>query len=185
MHHFEKIIVILIKLEYFVYFCLNAANDYWVISMKQKNRNKTDFLTSNDQWMYLRMNQELKEASHTYVQFSNLIFDSLPLNDEKIFKFIIFINDYDDHAFAVFMNDHDILTKNYESMFCFLHENYFFKCVFKSVYLFEHKMQMFSNSLKMLDFQDNASKLRLLMKYKNKILNWLIFTDRGELNTFL
>ena len=48
MHHLEKIIVILIKSEYFVYFCSNAANDYWIISIKQRNRNKINFLISND-----------------------------------------------------------------------------------------------------------------------------------------
>ena len=34
MHHLEKIIVILIKSEYFVYFCSNVANDYWTIPIK-------------------------------------------------------------------------------------------------------------------------------------------------------
>ena len=92
-------------------------------------------------------------------------------NDEKVFKFIIFINDHDDHAFVVFMNDHDVSTKNYESMFRFLYENYFFKCMFELMYLFEHKTQMFSNNLKMLDFQDNVSRLKSSMKYKNKIFN--------------
>ena len=121
--------------------------------------------------MYLKMNQKLKETSHIYVQFSNFVFDSLFFNDEKTFKFIIFINDHDDHAFAVFMNDYNVSTKNYESMFHFLHENYFFKCVFKSMYLFEHKTQMFLNNLKMFNFQDSALKLRSSMKYKNKIFN--------------
>ena len=48
MHYLKKIIIILIKFKYFIYFCSNAANDYWIISMKQKNRNKIDFLISND-----------------------------------------------------------------------------------------------------------------------------------------
>ena len=102
--------------------------------------------------MYLKMGQKLKETSHIYVQFSNLVFDSLSFNDEKIFKFIIFIDDHDDHAFVVFMNNHDVSTKNYKSMFRFLHENYFFKCVFELMYLFKHKTQMFLNNLKVLNF---------------------------------
>ena len=135
--------------------------------------------------MYLRINQEFKKTSHIYIQFSNLIFDSLSFNDEKVFKFVTFIDDHDDHAFAVFINDYNVSTKNYESMFCFLHENYFFKYVFESMYLSEYKTQMFSNNLKMLDFQDSASKLKSSMKHKNKIFNWSIFTDREELNAFL
>ena len=102
--------------------------------------------------MYLRMSQKFKKVLHIYTQFSDFIFDSLSFNDEKTFKFIIFIDDYDDHAFIVFMNDHDVSTKNYKSMFRFLHENYFSKCVFESMYLFEHKTQIFSNNLKMFNF---------------------------------
>ena len=117
------------------------------------------------------MSQRFKEASHTYAQFSNFVFDSLSFNDEKAFKFIIFIDDHDDYAFVIFMNDYNASTKNYENMFRFLHENYFSKCVFKSMYLFEHKTQMFSNNLKVFDFQNSASRLKSSMKHKNKIFN--------------
>ena len=139
--------------------------------MKQRDRNKTDFLTPNGQWMYLRMGQGLKEAPHIYAQFSNLVFGPLPLNDEEIFRFVILIDDHNDHAFAVFMNDHGASAKDYESMFRFLHENYFPRCVFEPVYLSGHKTQMFSDSLKVLGFQGSASGLRPSMKHKNKILN--------------
>ena len=99
------------------------------------------------------------------------MFDSLFSNDEKVVRMSNLIDDYGKQAFSVFMNDHEVSAIDYDSMFDFLHIRYFFKCAFESVYLFEHKTQMFSNSLKMFDFQNNASRLKSLMKHTNKIFN--------------
>ena len=121
--------------------------------------------------MYLRINQDLKDSSHTYVQFSNLMFDSLFSNDEKVVKMFNLIENHKKQAFLMFMNDHEASTIDYDSMFNFLHTRYFFKCAFELMYLFEYKTQMFSNNLKMFSFQNNVSELKSSMKHSNKIFN--------------
>ncbi len=82
IHRLKKVIDILIKLEFTIYFISDAVNSYWEISMRITDINKIEFLTLNDQWVYLRMSQELKKMTHIYFQFSNLIFDFLSVRNQ-------------------------------------------------------------------------------------------------------
>ena len=185
MHHFEKILVIFIQSKYKVFFFSNATNEYWTISMKTTNENKIDFLTFNEQWIYLRISQKLKKASHIYVQFSNIIFDSLFSNDENIIRMMNLIENHENHFFSVFVNNHDAFNVIYETLFTFLHTCYFSRCAFDSIYLFESKTHLFANNLKVLKFQEDASNFRSSIKHKNKIVQWSMFKNRAKLNVFL
>ncbi len=49
IHRLEKVIDILIKFEFTVYFSSDAANEYWEISMRIVDINKIGFLISNEQ----------------------------------------------------------------------------------------------------------------------------------------
>ena len=117
------------------------------------------------------MNQNFKKSSFIYAQFSNLIFDSLSLNDVDVIKIITMIDDHDELIFAIFMNDHETSITNYEILFNFLHIQYFFKCVFDSIYLSDSKTYLFSNKLNLLKFEKNAKNLKSILKHRNKILN--------------
>ena len=117
------------------------------------------------------MNQNFKKNSFIYAQFSNLIFDSLSFNDVDVIKIITMIDDHDELIFAIFMNDHETSITNYEILFNFLHIQYFLKCVFDSIYLFDFKTYLFSNKLNFLEFEENAENLKSVLKHRNKILN--------------
>ncbi len=82
-----------------------------------------------------------------------------------------FIKDYKKYLFAIFINNYNASKAIFEILFKFFYEQYFFKCVFDSIYLLDYKIQLFLNSLEILEFEESTSKLRSLLKYKKKILN--------------
>ena len=128
---------------------------------------------------------KFQKKSHIYVQFSNLVFDLLSSNNEKMFKMFILIENYDIYFFVVFMNDHDVSVTNFETLFSFFYVEYFFRIVFESVYLSNHKTYLFTNILKMFNFQSNVIDLRSFVKHRNKIKYWFISMNRKKFNVFL
>ena len=117
------------------------------------------------------MKINLKKIAYIYVQFNDIVFESFLFNNEKIIKMINLIKNYNEYVFSMFMNDHEIINNNFEFFFEFLHICYFSKCVFESIYLINAKTHVFSNNLKILNFQKNVSKLRLSIKHFDKIKN--------------
>lgn len=83
--------------------------------MKLKDKYKAEIVTSHNQYMYKRMSQKLKNTSHTYVQFTDLIFKSIFRMNEKA-RFIILINDHENAAMTSFINDHIISAVNFNKM---------------------------------------------------------------------
>lgn len=141
MHYFEKVLIIFIQSKYTIFFFSNATNEYWTISMKLTDENKINFLTFNEQWIYLRINQKLKKAFQIYVQFSNIIFEFLFSNDENIIRMNNLIENHENHFFlSIFMNNYDAANFIYEILFTFLQICYFSNCVFDSIYLFDSKI---------------------------------------------
>ena len=185
IYHLEKVINILVISDYDVYFISNAFNSYWAISMKKANRNKTRFVISNDQWIYFKMNQDLKDAAHIYAQFDDLVFDSLSKNRERVVRMLTLLNRFFNHAFQIYMNDHSTFVRDFEFMFNFLHEQYFSRVAFDLIYFFDSKTHVFASSLELLDFQENATNLRFLIKHREKVQNWSILINRAKLNAFL
>ena len=185
MHHLEEVVNTLITPRFGVYFMSDASNSYWAIPMKTSDVNKTGFLTPNGQWVYLRMGQGLKGAPHTYAQFGDLVFGPLPKNSEGIERMPTLIGRFDNHAFQIFMDDHSAAATDFESMFAFLHEQYFPRVAFGPVYLSGPKTKIFAEDLELLGFQGNAEGLRPSLKHREKIQQWPIPTNRAELDAFL
>ena len=86
----------------------------------------------------------------------------------------IIIKYYKASLFAVFINDYSGAGNNFNALFDFLYTIYFSKIAFNLVYLAEYKTFVFINNLLMLKFKKNKKKIRLLIKYRAKILNWPI-----------
>ena len=184
IYHLKKFLINLLKFKYRIFFNSNIAYEYWAISMKSNDENKTKFLISNEQWIYLKMKMNLKKIAHIYVQFNNIVFELFSFNDEKIIKIINLIKNHDKYIFSIFMNDHEMINNNFEFFFEFLHICYFSKYVFESIYLINAKTHVFSNNLKILNFQKNVSKLRLSIKHFDKIKNWFTSINKTKLNAF-
>jgi hypothetical protein len=184
VHKIEKVINILMKLKFKIFFFTNAIWEYWTIITKKENVYKTEFVSSHEQWVYLRMSMRLTESSHTYAQFTNLVFESLSIIKEFKTQEII-IEDHEDATFASFVNDHSETETTYEALFKFLHEHYFFRAVFELIYLSSKKIIAFIEELNMIDFIEESNELRSSIKHRIKIMKWLIFINRVELNDFL
>jgi len=185
VHRLEEVVDILIKPEFTVYFTSDAANSYWGIPMRITDINKTGFLTPNGQWVYLRMGQGLKGAAHTYSQFSDLVFGPLPANGVGVGRMPTILGTRKDTAFSVYMDDHAASARTFDSMFEFLHRQYFPRVIFGPVYLSGHKTVIMGDNLDLLGFQGTPEGLRPSLKHREKIINWPNPTNRAELDAFL
>lgn len=152
IHRLKKVINILIKLEFMIYFINDAVNNYWRISMRITDINKIEFLTFNNQWIYFQMNQELKKTTYIYSQFLNLVFNSLSANEVKVRRMLTILNIRKNTIFSIYMNDHVVSVRIFDLMFKFLHKQYFSWIIFKLMYLFKHKTVIINNNLYLLEF---------------------------------
>ena len=185
MHHLEEVVDTLITPGFGVYFMSDASNSYWAVPMKASDVNKTGFLTPNGQWVYLRMGQGLKGAPHTYAQFGDLVFGPLPKNTQGAKRMPSIIGRFKDYAFQIFMDDHSAAAKDFESMYNFLHEEYFPRVAFGPIYLSGPKTHVFAENLELLGFHGNAEGLRPSLKHRQKVQDWPVPTTRAELDAFL
>jgi hypothetical protein len=71
------------------------------------------------------MSQELKKAIYIYFQFSNLVFNSLSANEMRIERMFTILEIRKDTTFSIYMNDHVVSVRIFDSMFEFLHKQYF------------------------------------------------------------
>ena len=117
------------------------------------------------------MSQELKEVTHIYFQFLNLVFDSLSANEVKVRRMLTILNIRKNMIFSIYMNDHIVSVRIFDSMFEFLHKQYFFRVIFELMYLFKHKTVIMSDNLDLLEFQETSEELRFSLKHREKIIN--------------
>ena len=170
MHRIDEVIDTLIKSKFKVFFCSDASNEYWAMSIKEGDEYKTGFMTSHEQYIYLRIGQGLKGACATYSQFGDLTFELLSKIEDVEVIFTI-IDDQGKATFCLFMNDHMNIAESFDDMFRFLSTLYFPRVAFESVYLQEYKTHMFMNSLKMIEFTKEIKRLRSSMKHRDKMLS--------------
>jgi hypothetical protein len=172
------------KSKFKAFFSIDATWKYWAIIIKKKNVYKTKFVSSHEQWVYLKMNTKLIESSYIYVQFTNLIFESLSIIEEFSAQKII-INDHEKTIMTSFVNDHSKAKVTFEALFDFLHQHYFSRTIFDLIYLSSKKTIAFTKKLNMIEFTKEFNELKSFVKYKTKILEWFIFINKAKLNDFL
>lgn len=68
-----------------------------------------------------------------------MIFDLFSSNVEEMNKMITLIENHDEYSFAIFINDHETLEAIFDTLFTFLYEQYFLRCAFDIIYLFDYK----------------------------------------------
>ena len=83
------------------------------------------------------------------------------------------------------MDDHSGSARDFESMFNFLHKQYFPRMAFGPIYLSGPKTHVFVEYLDLLGFQENADGLRPSIKHREKVQNWPVPTTRAKLDAFL
>ena len=168
MHKIDETVNIFMKSKFVIYFISDANAGYWTISTKKKNVHKTNFITFHEQWAYFRMKMDLTETSHTYAQFTNLMFESLPTIDKKKTKFTI-IKNHENETMISFANDHSCAIVEFEKFFIFLHTKYFSRITFGSIYLNPKKTHAFIKKLNMMKFSEESNGIKSSIKHKIKI----------------
>ena len=83
----------------------------------------------------------------------------------------IIIENQSDVVMISFMNDHSVTSIDFFTLFDFLHQKYFSRVAFESVYLNSSKTIAFIDSLKMINFIEEFDELRLFVKHRDKIIN--------------
>ncbi len=184
VHRIEEVIDILMKSKFKTFFSTDATWGYWAVTTKKKNVYKTKFVSSHEQWAYLRMRMSLTESSHTYAQFPNLMFEPLSVTKNFSAEEII-IENHEEATMTSFVNDHFEVEISFETLFDFLHEHYFSRTTFELIYLNSKKIIVFIEKLNMIEFIEESNELRSFIKHKIKILKWLISINRLKLNEFL
>lgn len=140
--------------------------------IRSDDEHKCAIVISHEQYLYFRMRQRLKRAAVIYTQFENLVFESLSKTEEILsMSSLIEKQTNEQTAFSLFMNDHCESVTSFNIMYIFLHEKYFSRVVFESIYLFNSKTHVFFDSLKMMRFIEEADDLRSFIKHREKILH--------------
>lgn len=154
--------------------------------MKQGDENSTGFFIPNGQWVYLRMGQGLKGAAHTYSQFSDLVFGSLPsTSNGKIKRESTIIRRNTDAGFSIYMDDHVASTRGFDAMYKFLATEYFPRVAFGPVYLSGKKTRVCDDQIEILGYERNKGGIKPSLKHRQQIRDWPRPTCRAELEAFL
>lgn len=169
-HRIEEVIETIIKPKFIMFFGTDASCGYWAVPMKAGDEYKTGIVTPHGQYFYLRMGMRLKGASHTYAQFTDLVFGPLPATAEEEAHDSM-IGDLGDVAFSPFVDDHLSSAKGFEEMFEFLHEMYFLKCAFGLIYFAPKKTFVFTDQLDFVGFTGDRYGLRPSVKHIEQIRN--------------
>jgi hypothetical protein len=80
------------------------------------------------------------------------------------------IEDHENAAMTSFVNDHSKAEKDFDSLFNFFHEYYFFRMTFEFIYLNVKKTATFTKKLNMIKFIKEFDELRSFIKHKTKVL---------------
>lgn len=123
-------------------------------------------------------------ALYTYFQFSDMVFGHFPKTD-MISAQLSLIKNHNNWEFSLFMDDYIGAATFFEAMFDFLHNYYFLRASFGSVYLVPHKTFVFIYQLDFVGFIKDKNGLRPLMKHRDWIQHWLTLTSPAEVEDFL
>ena len=127
-------------------------------------------MTPNGSWVYLRMGQGLKGTSHTYAQFSDLVFGPLSGTKNKcIPQQDTIIGTKEKFAFSIYIDDHVGSAKSFDAMFEFLHNRYFPRVAFGPIYLAGKKTRIYDDYLQILGYEGGNGALRPSIKHRQQV----------------
>jgi len=83
------------------------------------------------------------------------------------------IRDNRETAFSPFINDHNGAAVDFNSMSKLLHEQYFPRVVWTPIFLTGRKSSFFIPDLSFIGFTGDVRGLRLLIRHRERVLQWL------------
>lgn len=183
MHTIDEVMEILMIDNHKVFMQADAANGYWAVPIRKEDIYKSAIIAPDGQWLFRRMGQGLKGSSHTYTQFTDLVFGPLPRSSSTA-RFPTTYGVQDGVSFATFMDDHLGSAVGFDEMFAFLHDKYFPRLVFGPIYLEPRKSNYMMSGLEMVGFTGDVNGLRPSLRHRDKALHWPIPTNKREVEAF-
>ena len=184
----EQIVHTVLKNDKKCFFYTDATDSYWAIPLRKSDYTLTAFSTPKGQYCYTVMGQGLKGAAHTYARFRDLVFGPIPEDNkdpENIRPaFPSLIGDRGETAFDGMVDDSYGSSRDFESMFNFLHHEFFPRCVFGPIYLKPVKSFFFYPSLEFVGLEGTGQGLRPSLRKRDQILEWPSPRNLEEVNAF-
>jgi hypothetical protein len=185
----EQIVQTIMTAEKKVFFCTDAANSYWAISLRRKDWLLTSFVTPSGQFCYGVMGQGLTGGTHTYSRYRDMVFGYIPEDVDSagnvIEGFPSLIQDSGNVAFNGMVDDSYESATDFDAMFDFLHDKFFPRCPFGPMYLKPSKSVFFFPSLGFLGLEGDSGGLRPSLRKREQVLNWPRPKSQDEVEVFL
>ena len=134
--HIAHIVLCIYKNAKNVFFITDAANSCYAIPLCHSDWLLTAFIRPNGEYCNGVMCQGLTGGVHTYSCFRDFTFGNIPADDiSGTPAFPLIISDRGDVAFDYMVDDSYGSTTNFETIFKFLHEEFFQRSAFGPIYL--------------------------------------------------
>jgi len=191
--HIEQIIYTVLKKGKRWFFTSDAANSYWAIPVLSAAGNKTKlgFVTPYGLYCYNVMGQGLTGGTHTYSWFQDLAFGAVPEGFEgssgvrmRLPGEESLIRDQGDFAFEGMIDDSYGSSTTFKTMYDFLHERFFPRCHWGTIYLKDSKSHFFCNSLDFVGLEVRSNGLRPSLRKRETILQWPTPANYAEVEAF-
>lgn len=88
--------------------------------MRRGDEYETGVVTPHGHYTYLRTDQGLKGASHTYAWFGDMTFGFLPGTDDELEQGTL-LKDHGEAGYSIFADDHIGAGTSSETLFTFFH----------------------------------------------------------------
>lgn len=163
-----------------VLFKADASNGYWAVPLNRQHQYKTAFHTIYGQFMYLRMGQGLSGGPGTYTRLKDIATGRIPapLAEDPLDSVM------KDVWFGFFMDDDTGGGRDFDSLFCFLHEHYFPRLAWAKLTLNPDKSTFFASQVEILGHTRMARGIRPNVDRIAAFRNWPPPQTEAELKRF-
>lgn len=186
----EQIVDTLVKSKFTCFSGVDATSSYWAIPLRSGDELKTGFVCPEGQFAYRRMGMGLKNGTHTYARFRQIVFGHIPkLVDEDTGEELVkeeysLVGDHGTWAFDGMVDDSFVSAVDFEEEIRVWHEVIFPRIAFGPIYLKGSKCAFSMKTLDMTGLEGSVQGLRPSLEKRNKIGAWPTPLCREDVEAF-
>lgn len=168
------------------YLSIDMKHDYWNVLIHSENRHYLIFHVSNiDQLQSIRMFQKTKISSFIFIEFINIVFDSIFNSNAK--SSLLHSSKKTTFSNISFYIDDVFETHHFfDEQYVFLKKHFFFRILWFQMKIFLIKLKIEIIEFKILDQLHRIDEiLNIKQKSIDKIRNWSIFQNVIAMRNFL
>lgn len=179
----EQIVDTLVKAKFSVFSGVDATSSYWAIPLRAGDELKTGFICPEGQFAYRRMGMGLKNGTHTYARFRQIVFGHIPEGDGFESQSSL-VGDHGSWAFDGMVDDSFCAAVDFEEEIRAWHEEIFPRIAFGPIYLKGSKCAFSMKSLDMTGLEGSNRGLRPSEEKRNKFANWPVPNCKADVEAF-